>query len=349
MKRWRLAIAGIVLLAYLWPTAVFATSYDVNASVPYPAPTQAAQIDTALNNLTVQNAAFTISGTCQTLTPVGVISVWRGSTILGSQSCNSGTFSLLIVLSEGNNSLVVKTANASNIYGPDSASITVTLNTPVTPTPEPPATTPAPAPQATTAPGATNLTVGQNNDFNTGAQTGLSIVPQLPFSVLPDNNQVSLQFVIDGGSTPYTIELNWGDGTVERKVIEQPGTYVFTHQYKNNGDYVVKGRVTDVLGAITEISHAVVSTKVPIQRPSVVVAQVKPSNSLLDWLTRNWIATVLGVSAVVVAGIAFWLGEYTGAHVAVTQTAAQQTKPKASKSTKKAKPARRKPTPRSKK
>lgn len=304
MKHVRLVIAISFLMAALWPAHTgLAATYDVSASVPYPAPSQPAVVNPALNNIVVQNSAFIISGTCQVMNPVTVVSVLRGTNPLGSSVCLNGTFSLLITLIDGQNSLIVRTVNQSNAYGPDSAPITVTLTIPITP---PPASE---APKAVATPGATSLTQTENTAFNTATKTGLTIVPQTPFTVLPSDNQVSLSFVVSGGSTPYTIELNWGDGTVETRTVASPGTYNFTHRYRSVGNYTVRGRVKDVLGAITEIDYAVVTAKGTDKKPSVVVTPVGPSNPVASWFQRHWLASTIVVSALALAAGAYWLGQ----------------------------------------
>ncbi len=310
-------LVSIALLALSFGKTALAASYDVSASVAFPVPTQAAVINTALNNVTVQNAAFLLSGTCQSLTPTSVISVWRGATSLGSQVCTSNSFSIQINLSEGANTLVVRTANVSNVYGPDSAPITVTLRTPVV-TPTPPTQTPP----AATTPGAANLTSSDNTAFNNAAKSGLTITPPEPFSVLPTNNQVQLSFYIDGGSTPYTVELNWGDGTTETKVVEKPGTYTFTHQYRKSGNYTVKGRIKDVLGAVSELSHAVVAVKPLDKSVGVTTIQASPTkNTPITWLRQHALVVTVGSLVVGVALVAYWLGQSAALHGATSANA----------------------------
>lgn len=323
MKRILQALTLIAFIGVLLSSAIphaDAASYDVSASVPYPVPTQAAVINPALQNITVQNAAFLVTGTCQMLAPVSIISVWRGNTIIGSQNCVSGTFGLQITLVEGQNTLVVKTANVEAVYGPDSSPAFVTLRKPITmpPTPAIPAS----------RPGAVNLTPTDNTAFNNGASSGLSIVPEDPFSVLPTSNTVSLSFLIDGGSTPYTVELNWGDGTTETKVIDKPGRYTFTHQYRGAGNYAVRGRVRDVLGAITEISHAVVVAKPLEQKNTVTAAGVKPNNTFTTWVQRHWLPITVGATTVVIAVVAYLLGQTTATHAAMTAMSQARTAPK---------------------
>lgn len=319
-----------ILIAFVLGSTASAVSYDVSASVPFPPPTQAAIINPALNNLTVQNAAFLIAGTCQVLSPVSVVSVWRGSTNLGSQNCTTGTFSMQIILAEGSNTLIVKTANVSNVYGPDSSPILVTLRF---------AQTPA---ASNNTPGATNLSPADNAAFNNGVTSGLNIVPQEPFSVLPEGNLVTLSFHINGGSTPYTVELNWGDGTTESKVVDKPGLYAFTHRYRNTGNYSVKALIKDVLGATTEINHAVVvANRTSDTSKANVTKALAYENPVLTWLSIHWLAILIGISTFIVVGSSYWLGRNAATRTS-TSVASPQVLPKASRKSSKPKTKRKK-------
>lgn len=332
-----ITLSGLVVLFIgLVSSVASAASYDVSASVPYPLPTQAATINPVLNNVTTQNAAFVISGTCQTMASTTVISVWRGGTTLGSQSCLSGTYSLQITLAEGGNTLIVRTANISAAYGPDSSPITVTLHTPVTP-PAPVATPPATT--TPTTPGATNLSQGDNTAFNNAARTGLTIVPQEPFSVLPPSKEINFSVYIGGGSNPYTLELNWGDGTTETKVVEKSGNYTFTHKYRNAGNYTIRGKVKDVLGAVTEISYGVVINN-PIDAiggAGAKVAQASLKSTPVQWLQHHWVAVSIGIVGVGVAGTAYLLGQ-NAAFQTMASGSAAQTQPKLKRKPSKPKP-----------
>ena len=241
-------ILGCVLLA---APRVAAEDYNVNAIVPYDLPTQAATIDAPVAGSTVQNAQQTVSGTCQVLSPVAAISLWRDGQVLGSTGCVNGTYSLLVTLAVGQNNLVARTANGNGVYGPDSASVSVTLTQPVVVQPLPPAVNQPTNPAQQT--GATNI----------GGVVGLTLTTQDPFSVLKtDATTATIRVVVGGGEQPYVLQLNWGDGSTESRAITQPGTYEFTHTYRTARGYTVYIRVRDVKGAYTEYVYAVLTTAV---------------------------------------------------------------------------------------
>lgn len=240
-------ILSLVLLIVQIP-AVHADDYGVTAVVPYPAPTQAAVITQPANDTTVNNALQTISGSCELLSPQGTVSIWRNGAALGSTICN-GTFSLPIMLIQGMNVLIARSASASGLYGPDSAPLTLTLNLPQS---MPPATTSFP------------VTPGQNTiATNQATATGLVVTIAEPFSTLDASKSLSFTLTITGGVQPYSISLNWGDGSDETHAAGKPGDYTFTHTYEANAVYIIRGNVVDAQGSAAQFSHAVVSIKKP--------------------------------------------------------------------------------------
>jgi hypothetical protein len=242
-----------VFVFLLSPAAVLADSYQVNASVAFPTPTQAADFDSSLDGTTVQAALQTVSGTCQVANPVNTVLITRGGSSVGSTPCSGGAYSLQITLVEGANTLVARTVNPTGQYGPDSTPITMTLYLPPTVTPTP--NTPVPSAPASTPQEVTAKT-------NSGAAADLTIVPTQPFGVMNDQtNEVTITVTVGGGTTPYTVRINWGDGSVDTHNIDLPGQYTFSHTYEEAGNYTVRGSVQDVLGATTVFNYAVVSTK----------------------------------------------------------------------------------------
>jgi len=244
---WTLSM--LLLLAGLCtPNQVFAEDYNVNASVPYPAPTQAATIVTPAANTVVNNAQQTVTGACEQLNPPTVVSIWRGGVLLGSAPCNSGGYSVAGVLSPGPNTLIARTANASQIYGPDSSGRVVTFELPAAPIePLPPAVTQPTSPaQQTTA-------------INAGSSNNLTLTTAVPFSLLSTTDEVSVQVVVQGGQQPYVVQINWGDGSVESFQVSTPGTYEYKHSYQAKKIYQVGIKVRDVLGSYTEYAYTVIT------------------------------------------------------------------------------------------
>lgn len=316
-------LAGLVVgTLLLMPGHTFASNLQVGASVPYPAPSQAATIDGNLDGSTVNVALQTLTGTCQLQNPADVVAVWRDGNAIGSAPCN-GTYSLQIMLRPGDNLLTVRTANASNLYGPDSAPITVTLVLPPDPTPpaDPviPGTTIEPDETPMTPQNQTPAQIIETT--NAGAATDLLASPTEPFSVLTSNNDVTVNVTVGGGQSPYTIRLDWGDGSTEMHSVDQAGTYSFTHAYVSSGNYMVRGNVYDVLGASTQFSYAVISSAPQPRTDTIVTAAVgQQQNPILRFLTEHWKPIIGSGAAAMVAGGGYMIGLHRGVGQLVTQS-----------------------------
>lgn len=312
--------AASLLIAASVVSQTNAGSYDVNARVNFPAPTQAAVIDSDLDNVTVENALFTIEGACEIGSPNFIVSIVRNSVAIGSANCDAnGRFSVDVSLSSGLNTLIARSASISHLYGPDSSPINVTLNLPppVTPTDSSNPTTPESGTPTTNTntPGsssAAKLTPQQYNAINQGARKNLRINTTEAFSVINEDKSTSIDVIVEGGNSPYTITINWGDGSVDSKVVDQPGKYTFTHIYNKIASYRVTGEVRDVVGAITKFDYVVSTFKnspiaANISSPATP-SSFKPQNSL-DYFT------IMMVSAFgIVSFASFYLGKASGHH-----------------------------------
>ncbi len=242
IRHFLMGIISFLLLSV--PHAVLASSYNVSASVPFDIPSQPATIASNLQNTISTSAAVTVSGTCQRLIPVTIVTIWRDRAVLGSVACQlGGTYSLQIMLTGGVNNLVAKTANISNVYGPSSTAVSITYNPPKADSPPP------------IIPSLSPVQIAANK----AEVSDLQIHTAEPFSVLPITNVVTISVTVSGGTTPYEITLNWGDGATDSKTENSAGTFDFKHTYDKPGSYAVKAKVRDVLGAETEYEFAVVS------------------------------------------------------------------------------------------
>ncbi len=248
---WGTIIFALVCVVILVSKAS-AESYDVTATIHFPAPTNQAVINNVINGTKVNNATLLVSGTCEALAPNGTVSIWRNGIAIGSAPCD-GTFSITVSLLEGANTLIARSASVSGLYGPDSAPVTVILELPK----------PLPTPISTSTPTPTPANPGTVNEVsqNFGAASNLTATPAQAFSTLDTSELITLIVKVVGGSTPYTIYINWGDGSEETRTVDQPGSYQFSHKYAKDGAYTVKGVVRDVLGATTTFDYAVVSQK----------------------------------------------------------------------------------------
>lgn len=300
-------IAAMLILGLLTGPLVKAGSYDVNARVDYPAPTQAAVIDPSLHNTNVADAYFNVYGTCEIASPYFIISIVRNNTVIGSTNCKpDGTFTLNVSLVEGTNVLVARSSSTSNLYGPDSqpATITLTLPPPTTnPDPNPGIIVPTanePGDSSTRAPN--TITREQNIAINEGARKNLRITTTDAFGVINDEDGTSVEIIIDGGLAPYTVTINWGDGSVESKVVDLPSKYTFKHTYKKADTYHVTGEVRDAVGAVTRFEYLVTTGKPDKKVIPGTSSTFTPTDSI------NYLAIVMFIALLLVALISYYLG-----------------------------------------
>jgi hypothetical protein len=289
-----LALGSLAAVLLLYSGFAKADTYNVNATVPFPGPTQPANINPSLQGTTVRDALITIGGSCQLLNPVGVVTIWRNGASIGSSACD-GTFSLQVMLQVGNNNLIARTANASGVYGPDSAPTNISL---VLPPNLPVPTNPTPSP---TSPASEIVST------NAGAASGLTAATDAPFSILNAANAVTIQVTIDGGVRPYDIMISWGDGTTEIKTVDVAGIYSFSHTYLTVDDYQIHGRVRDGLGAYAEFDHAVISHRA-IPATNHALGGTDTGNKFSLWNNR-WNKTVAAsAGGIAVMGASYWYG-----------------------------------------
>lgn len=307
-------------------TKVQAASYNVSATVPFPAPTQAAVIDTSISGTTTNTQTMNIFGTCEVIAPVTVVSIWRNGISIGSTNCElNGTFQIAVSLSVGANTLIARSSSISNNYGPDSTSAVVNYMLPEVPGPTTPTTSTDNQSTPTSAQTPTAVT-----------STTLTIAPTSNFALLNERNTVSIEIVVGGGNAPYTVTIQWGDGTVENKVVPAAGTYIFEHTYEKVGTYRALAKVEDVLGATSQYNFLITSES--ITGPDDVASEPKSisSGSSGSGLSTTWYIALFVLSAIIFTLVGVLVGNYVTrrqssvANVPTTSRT-KKTKPKGTK------------------
>lgn len=247
-NRCLLILICIISVIVVSTNKVFADTYDVTAVVPFDPPTVPAAVTSPENNNTVNTSSIEITGTCQELNPTIIVSVWNGPLLLGSTSCLvGGNYSIAVAMFSGTNVLIIKSSNINGLYGPDSSPFTVNY------TPNQPVSSPGPSQDSDT--NNNNVPSGPaNNPQNSGE---LLLTSLAPFGVTNSDNTVSITVRISGGNNPYSLTINWGDGTTMTQKLDTVGDYAFTHTYEVANSYTVNAQVVDVLGNSRSFSWAV--------------------------------------------------------------------------------------------
>lgn len=222
-----------------------------------------------------------VSGTCLAGT---YIEIYRKDIFAGMTICTpEGTFAITITLVPGENLIIAKTRDSLGQYGPDSGVLVIYYDL------------------------SASSGVSQLKPFliyTDPVQRGLSI-----------NQNLYLDYEVDGGEAPYTVAIDWGDGSPTYLAKhDKKGDFSSAHTYKTSGQ-----RTIYISGIDAEGRKATIQTIVVIHPPSVVASGSStcegagsfaeycfPSNSLLIKITEIiWPAIIIAA----LMTLSFWVGE----------------------------------------
>lgn len=215
------AILGVLLLfgnvgrvyAIGSPDPEQSGSTGLQGTIPSPPPKTAATIATPVSGRTFTAIPITVSGLCSTGL---LVKVFSNNIFIGSAQCEKGSYSLQVDLFGGQNDIVARVYDSLDQAGPDSNTVSVTFQD------------------------AQFAAFGQRISLSsTLAKLGANV-----------GSQLSWPIVLSGGTGPYAISVDWGDGSAA-DLKSQPfaGAFNITHVYKSAGIYRVVVKATDSTGA----------------------------------------------------------------------------------------------------
>lgn len=298
--------------------------YVVMASVPGPAPTTAAVITAPLNGSHVTSTPITVTGTCPN---DSYITLNRNGLFSGVALCSAaGSWSIETALFSGRNDLVAKVFNLTDIAGPMLGAVTVYYDPPTIPV-NSPGDTGTGAPRQTSQTGQTaqpnqppknssgTKSAGTQSqpatiDAAANAQT-LLLKSNFLYKGYYANQTVSWHFAVDGGTAPYAISIDWGDGY--RTLVSRPvaGQFNLDHRYTKQGayrgSYVIKATATDAANNETVLQLlAIINEKPGTAALSTTDGAAGSGGSFLQTI-RGYLLPSYGIAVLMVAS--FWLGE----------------------------------------
>ncbi len=218
----RATLLLVLGLALLWAPSVYATgafpnqqgsgSIGLQGTITAAAPTRPATITTPGNGAVFTSVPITVNGTC----PANVlVKIFSNNVFVGSAFCVNGSYSVQVSLFSGQNELVARVYDALDQSGPDSNVVTVTFN------------------DSQFAQFGTRVTLS-----SIYAQRGA-----------PPNQEITWPILLSGGTGPYAITVDWGDGTsTDLFSKDTAGTFDIKHTYKTAGIYIVIVKATDTNG-----------------------------------------------------------------------------------------------------
>ncbi|MCA9334593.1 hypothetical protein KC953_00445 [Candidatus Saccharibacteria bacterium] len=293
------------------------TNVSVGVTVPAEPPTQGAVITSPKNGTVSKKAIIDVEGTCSITSEVVVYS---NNTIVGSTLCTTeSTFQLKIQLFGGVNKLTALNYNGMNQAGPITPSVKVIYvappNTGATNVPIHPIIVPGVTPtppescvQIPTSEACNKSYVTSCSDYNSG--TDMPISRDVRVAVICMQRHVStdgettIGVLVWGGSSPYAVTINWGDGSVDTvKSVNKPGYFTATKKYAAKGQYTIELQAFDSNGKQAYM-QATIDVSGP-DKPKDFVGYVS-SNMNLSWFDSPVPTYFLAVAMV----IGFWAGDY---------------------------------------
>ncbi|HEY4963118.1 MAG TPA: PKD domain-containing protein [Candidatus Saccharimonadales bacterium] len=220
ISRWLVAFSLLIsTMTFGFSQTAFAANFPPESSngsvglqgtISTAAPTHGATITTPVNGASFSSLPVTVNGLC----PNGLlVKLFANNVFIGSVNCSNSSYSLQVDLFAGQNDLVARVYDALDQAGPDSNTVIVTFND------------------------AQSL------------QYGSRVALTSPFAKEGANPGSTLTWpiIISGGSGPYAISVDWGDGS-PTSLISQPftGTLNITHVYKTAGVYTIIVKATDI-------------------------------------------------------------------------------------------------------
>lgn len=243
------------------------SSVGLEGTVPGAAPTQAATIGVPTNGQVFTSSPITVSGLCKTGL---LVKIFSNNIFVGSALCTNGSFSLKVDLFSGRNDLIARVYDNLDQQGPDSNTVSVTFN------------------DAQFAQFGSHITIS-----STYARKGAN-----------PGDTLSWPFIISGGTGPYALSVDWGDGKpTDLKSVSFPGSVTMDHIYAEAGVYTVTVKGTDAN-----------NTSAYLQVVGVANGQVSgsvSSGSTTTGTTPNGQTIVIWeplLGAIPIILIAFWLG-----------------------------------------
>lgn len=327
------ALVGLLLLTgfFLYANksvalAEASSSVSVSVIVPGPAPAIGAVITTPKDgDVILDNSVIDVKGTCAAET---FIVIKSNDTVIGSTLCgNSGVFDLKVQLLTGGNTLSALNYDNLNQPGPTTSLVKVTLKKAInekednsgvasstssssnssTVQPIAPITPPVTPSNPSIIPGV-NSTISTCSDYKVadlpiGGEPHVSVVC-VPRLFEPKLEQV-LGVIVWGGTPPYAISVNWGDGSDETLISLKSQSYKKeTFSYKKAGNFNITFKLKDSDG-----NTAIAQTAVQVNSTSA--SATAPISSLAsELMNTSWLKTPVPFYVLAVAvTFGFWGGD----------------------------------------
>jgi hypothetical protein len=188
-----------------------------------------------------------VAGNCPVMAPALTVVVLMDGKVAGSALCGANNdYALAVKLVAGSHKLVTQTYTVTGGQGPDSPAVTVAYQ---------------PKGGAATAKSALNTA---------GASSAPALVPDEPFYLVGADNAAEWNGKISGGTAPYRVTLDWGDG--KRATYTTADAQLrYTHQYSGGTSHSITVAVADASNQFAQLQYAAVNYLAVMNTPSALL------------------------------------------------------------------------------
>lgn len=245
-----------------FPNETSSGSIGLQGEISTAPPTRGATIATPVNGAVFTSVPITVTGLC----PTGLlVKLFANNVFVGSTYCANGSYSVQIDLFSGQDDLVARVYDALDQAGPDSNIVRVTFND------------------------------AQFLQFGTHVQ----LTSDFAERGAPPTTELSWPVILSGGTGPYALSVDWGDGTpTDLSSQSTQGTITLKHTYKTAGIYRVIVKATDKNSGTAFLQLVAVATG------SSQSNSKSGSNSVIEVKVLWWPA----VAMLPLVFAAFWVG-----------------------------------------
>lgn len=265
-----------------------AGSIGLSGTMPAKPPSEGATINQPGNGQRFNESPITISGKCP---PGTLVEIFKNDIFAGSVPCTAeGTFTILVDLLIGQNTIIARVYDDLNQPGPDSNAITIFYD-------------------------ALPFQASPISSLNFGAMPLLLNTDAVFRGIFP-SQEMNIPITVIGGTPPYAVNIQWGDST--NKVVPRNDNLTFKvgHTYNKPGVFQITLQATDSQGRVAFLTVAAIVNGQPPTASAETASTPKK-----NWLLALW---PLYTSAVAIA-ISFYLGERREKHILMNRGAVYHT------------------------
>lgn len=240
-------------------------SFGIEATKTQMPPTQAPRITTPGNGASFGNSPISVNGICHNDL---LVEVYNNDVMVGSTMCRSGSFSLEISLFAGKNDLSAIQYDDLGQPSPRSSVVSITYT---------------------------------DTRFSAFGEL-VTLTSAYGRRSAPAGNGLVWPLQLSGGTGPYALSIDWGDGT-EPQLQSQAlaSTFNINHTYKQAGIYTVNVRVTDTNGVSAFLQLVAVSSG----EVNNTTATTDENTPVISPIKVLWIPAAIVVVLLIPA---YWLG-----------------------------------------